>query len=216
MHSNQKFGAVISCCSIHFLLTKLREKKHNEENSLPFLRCVSGSIRYIFLLRLSVMLRVSSMIRNPVGRLRRRKSSNLFTSAKKKGMTYGHALLFGARRPECGFPPSAFECLGAAKPLLHKSRPAVGNLRATHRALSLRLLAPNHNRLCWVVILFLVQTYSYCTFFAAAVYVGAKSPLRPRLFISAAKKTTPHDPLFLLSQPQPLTLGCGQGRPGGA
>lgn len=81
MHSNQKFGAVISCCSIHFLLTKLREKKHNEENSLPFLRCVSGSIRYIFLLRLSVMLRVSSMIRNPVGRLRRRKSSNLFTSA---------------------------------------------------------------------------------------------------------------------------------------
>mgnify|MGYP007003880030 CR=1 FL=1 len=134
MHSNQKFGAVISCCSIHFLLTKLREKKHNEENSLPFLRCVSGSIRYIFLLRLSVMLRVSSMIRNPVGRLRRRKSSNLFTSAKKKGMTYGHALLFGARRPECGFPPSSFECLGAAKPLLHNSRPAVGNLRATRRA----------------------------------------------------------------------------------
>ena len=149
MHSNQKFGAVISCCSIHFLLTKLREKKHNEENSLPFLRCVSGSIRYIFLLRLSVMLRVSSMIRNPVGRLRRRKSSNLFTSAKKKGMTYGHALLFGAHRPECGFPPSAFECLGAAKPLLHNSRPAVGNLRATHRALILLLLAPNHNRLCW-------------------------------------------------------------------
>lgn len=105
--------------------------------------------------------------------------------------------------------------LGAAKPLLHNSRPAVGNLRATHRALILLLLAPNHNRLCWVVILFLVQTYSYCTFFAAAVYVGAKSPLRPRLFISAAKKTTPHDPLFLLSQPQPLTLGCGQGRPAG-
>ena len=63
MHSNQKFGAVISCCSIHFLLTKLREKKHNEENSLPFLRCVSGSIRYIFLLRLSVMLRVSSLMK---------------------------------------------------------------------------------------------------------------------------------------------------------
>lgn len=140
----------------------------------------------------------------------------LLPLAKKKGMTYGHALLFGARRPECGFPPSAFECLGAAKPLLHNSRPAVGNLRATHRALILLLLAPNHNRLCWVVILFLVQTYSYCTFFAAAVYVGAKSPLRPRLFISAAKKTTPHDPLFLLSQPQPLTLGCGQGRPAGA
>lgn len=104
---------------------------------------------------------------------------------------------------------------GRPKPLLHNSRPAVGNLRATHRALILLLLAPNHNRLCWVVILFLVQTYSYCTFFAAAVYVGAKSPLRPRLFISAAKKTTPHDPLFLLSQPQPLTLGCGQGRPRG-
>ena len=40
-------------------------------------------------------------------------------------------------------PPSAFECLGAAKPLLHNSRPAVGNLRATHRALILLLLAPS-------------------------------------------------------------------------
>lgn len=216
MHSNQKFGAVISCCSIHFLLTKLREKKHNEENSLPFLRCVSGSIRYIFLLRLSVMLRVSSMIRNPVGRLRRRKSSNLFTSAKKKGMTIGHALLFGAPPAQSAASPLRHLKLGGGK-AAPAQFPACGREFTRHSSRTHpALLAPNHNRLCWVVILFLVQTYSYCTFFAAAVYVGAKSPLRPRLFISAAKKTTPHDPLFLLSQPQPLTLGCGQGRPGGA
>ena len=102
-------------------------------------------------------------------------------------MTIGHALLFGARRPECGFPPSAFECLGAAKPLLHNSRPAVGNLRATHRALILLLLAPNHNRLCWVVILF------WCRLTATAPFsqlpsMWAQSPLCGRVFLFLQQK----------------------------
>lgn len=120
----------------------------------------------------------------------------------------------GPHRPECGFPPSAFECLGAAKPLLHNSRPAVGNLRATHRALILLLLAPNHNRLCWVVILFFGADLQLLHIFRSCRLCGRKVPFAAASFYFCSKKD---DNSWSLVPPLPTSatyIGLRSGPPG--